>query len=427
MKPKKSAEWRRLDNAAKIFPCTSTKADAKVFRFSCELLEPVDPQALQQALDRAMEVFPGYRCVLRRGMFWYYLEDSVERPEVQEETRPLCSPIYDQNRKGLLFNVTYYRCRINVEIYHALTDGTGALQFLRVLVYHYLLIRHADRFAENAPVMDYDASATEKMNNSFQKYYTRKRKAPEKAPNAYHLRGPRVPESRVRVIEGVVPVKAVLQKAHEYGTTLTVLCAALLMCAIEQEMMVRYKKRPVVLAVPINLRNYFPSESARNFFSIMQVRYNFKKQSNRLEDVIQSLNRDFERELTQDKMEARLCQFVKYDFNPVARIAPLVVKDFGMRIGYELAEKKETAAISNVGKIQMPPELAEYIRLFDVFVSTDRLQICMCSFGDNLTISFTTPLVSTDIQKHFFRALTGMGIPVEITASRLPDEEGVPE
>lgn len=88
MKAKKSADWRRLDNAAKIFPCTSTKADTKVFRFSCELTEPVDQPTLQLALERALEVFPGYRCSLRRGMFWYYLEDSTEQPIVREEYRP---------------------------------------------------------------------------------------------------------------------------------------------------------------------------------------------------------------------------------------------------------------------------------------------------------------------------------------------------
>ena len=83
----------------------------------------------------------------------------------------------------------------------------------------------------------------------------------------------------------------------------------------------------------------------------------YKRQ--RLEDVIASLHDTFESELTQEKMEGRLNQFVQYDFNPVARIAPLVVKDFVMRIGYDLSTSKETAAISNVGKIDMPPELRE--------------------------------------------------------------------
>ena len=420
MNAKKSADWRRLDNAAKIFPCTSTKGDTKVFRFSCELTEPVDPPTLQEALERALEIFPGYRCTLRRGMFWYYLEDSAEQPVVKEEYRPPCSALYEKGRRGLLFEVTYYRRRINFEVYHALTDGTGAVEFLRVLAYHYLTIRHADRFAQALPAIDYDASASEKMDDSFRKYYTHKRRKPEKSPKAYKLRGPCWPENRIAVVEGVMPVKAVLQKAHEYGATMTVFCAALLMCSIEKEMALRYKKRPVVLAVPVNLRSFFPSASARNFFSVMQARYNFKKNSNRLEDVIASLNETFRRELTQEKMEERLNQFVKYDFNPVARVAPLPVKDFAMRIGNDIAASKETAAISNVGKIDMPPELAEYINLFSVFVSTRRIQVCMCSFGDKLTASFTAPFVSMDVQKYFFRFLTDMGVPVEIAANR-PD------
>ena len=132
VKAKKSADWRRLDNAAKIFPCTSTKADTKVFRFSCELTEPVDQPTLQLALERALEVFPGYRCSLRRGMFWYYLEDSTEQPIVREEYRPPCSALYEKGSRGLLFEVTYFRRRINFEVYHALTDGTGRCSFARI-------------------------------------------------------------------------------------------------------------------------------------------------------------------------------------------------------------------------------------------------------------------------------------------------------
>ena len=64
------AEWRRLDNAAKIFPSATSKADTKVFRFSAELNEPVDRYLLQDALERTLEDFPGFCCVLKRGLIW---------------------------------------------------------------------------------------------------------------------------------------------------------------------------------------------------------------------------------------------------------------------------------------------------------------------------------------------------------------------
>lgn len=58
LKRQKTFQWTRLDNAAKIFPPTSTARDSKVFRFACELNEPVEPAALQRALDQTLVPVP---------------------------------------------------------------------------------------------------------------------------------------------------------------------------------------------------------------------------------------------------------------------------------------------------------------------------------------------------------------------------------
>ena len=44
-------EWSRLENAAKIFQPTSGLRDTKVFRFACELREPVDRELLQKGIQ----------------------------------------------------------------------------------------------------------------------------------------------------------------------------------------------------------------------------------------------------------------------------------------------------------------------------------------------------------------------------------------
>ena len=129
------AKWSRLENAAKIFPSTTRK----VFSFTCELTEMVQEAPLQAALEETLEFFPFYRYSLRRGLFWYFYEESREKPVVRQEHLPPCSKLYHPDRHGLLFSVTYYRCRINLEVYHSLTDGTGALAFLRMLTIHYII------------------------------------------------------------------------------------------------------------------------------------------------------------------------------------------------------------------------------------------------------------------------------------------------
>ena len=133
----KEPAWRQLDNAAKIFPTNSNKYDTKVFRFSCRLKEMVQPRVLQKALDKTMHAFPLYASIIRKGLFWYYFESSDIKPIIKQENHSPCGQIYDENIKGLLFEVTYYKKRINLEVHHALTDGVGALQFLKTLVLNY--------------------------------------------------------------------------------------------------------------------------------------------------------------------------------------------------------------------------------------------------------------------------------------------------
>ena len=127
----KRAYWRSLDNAAKLFSAASSPKDTRVFRFYCELKEEVEENVLQEALDQTIEKYPVFLSVMRKGLFWHYLEKSELRPIVRKEYKEPCSSLYVRDKKTLLFEVTYYKKRINFEVFHALTDGTGATEFLR--------------------------------------------------------------------------------------------------------------------------------------------------------------------------------------------------------------------------------------------------------------------------------------------------------
>ena len=113
MKNTKRPGWSRLDNAAKVFPALANKKDSRVFRFACQLTEPVQKKALQQAAEQALEEFPIFTNIIRHGMFWYYLEESGEMPIVHEEDQNVCSRLYDKNEHHLLIDISYYKCRIN--------------------------------------------------------------------------------------------------------------------------------------------------------------------------------------------------------------------------------------------------------------------------------------------------------------------------
>ena len=415
--------WYRLDNAAKIFPPTSKKSDTRVFRFSCELCEAVDGGLLQAALERTIDDFPGFCCVLKRGMFWYYLEQSDIHPLVREEDSPPCSTVYLE-RKTLLFDVTWYGKRINLEVYHVLTDGTGALQFLKTLVLHYLKAAHPE--AIDAEIhTDFDGSETQKMADSFDRHYeSKKSKMKLKAPAAYQIKGAKEAEWRLNIIEGSVSTAALLKKAREYDAKITVLITAILARAIYAEMNVRDKEKPVVINVPVNLRNYFDSKSTRNFFSVVYIQYDFKGENDTLEDVVNGMKENFDGLLSKEHMKERLNKLIGFERNLLIRPVPLAIKNLYMNIAYSFAAREVTATLSNMGKVDMPEETKPCIKLFDVFCSTNKLQVCICSYGDVMNISFTSVFVSTDIQRNFFRQLTELGIDVEISANNLRGNGG---
>ncbi|NLP33632.1 MAG: hypothetical protein GX359_00330 [Clostridiales bacterium] len=418
MTRKKPVQWTRLDNAAKIFPPNTNEQDTKVFRFVCELKDEVDKEILQKALDKTIVLFPIYRSVLRKGVFWYYFERTEMMPEVVEEYKPPCGSLYHPNRKNLLFEVTYYRKRINLEMYHALADGTGALGFLKTLLYFYITMKYKEDFVEQLPNLDYDASFAQKMDDSFRKHYTDE-KIPKrvKVNRAYRISGRRSIDNRLKVVEGVMSVKEILALSRRYNTTLTVYLTALFMKAIYQEMPARAKRYPVVLSVPVNLRAFFPSVTARNFFSTINVSYHFGQKKDDLESIIAEVKEAFARELTEEKLRKHMNRLVALEHNAFTRIVPLFIKDWVLRFANYINDKGITATLSNVGKILIAEEFIPYVNLFNCFNSARRPQIGMCSFGDKLVISFASPFDGMDIQKNFYRMLTEEGVEITISSN----------
>ncbi len=415
-------EWSRLENAAKIFPPSTSKRDTKVFRFSCQLTKKIEPEILQMATEEALQDFPFYRSILKQGLFWYYFEASELKPKIHEENMPPCVEIYHQNKKGLLFEVTYYHTRINLEIFHALTDGTGALQFLQTIIYYYLKRRYPEQLNQ-VPTLDYDASTTQKAEDSFLKYYQPIQSVKEKSSPAYQLRYTQLPEARLRVIEGICSAKGVLKVAHQYDTTLTVYLTAAFFCAIAKEMPLKERKKPVTIAVPVNLRNYFASETSRNFFSVINIKCYFGLEDPNMEDVIPFVKQQFHHELTKERISAHISNLMAIEKNIFTRLTPLFIKKPVLRIAHYLNRREATASISNIGRIKMPKEFEQYIDHFEVFVSTTRIQACICSYQDQLSISFTSPFKNTEIQKNFFRILTSNQISVKIISNLIDKED----
>ena len=415
----KYSKWRKLDNAALAFPMVTGKDDTRVFRFYCELKETVDEATLQEALDQTMKTYPLFQAVLRKGLFWFYLEHREIRPVVREETKPPCSRLYIPDKKSLLFEVTYYQNRINFEVFHALTDGTGAMHFLQELVQNYLILRHP---AAGLPRIDTTKEMTRGVQeeDSFSQYYSSK--APrdkEKKPDAVRLKGEKLLHEDMRITELEIPVDELHKKAKAHGVSITVYVAAVMLCAIAEQVPKSRKNRPITLMIPVNLRNFFPSQSMTNFFGWIEAGHTFEDGTT-FEDVLQDVRAQFEKELVKERMAMRMNGYVRLEKNPLLRAVPLELKKGFLMVGANLGSRCITAVYSNIGIVRFPEQYQDYIGQFGFFASTNGLQLCSCSFGNKMVLGFTSKLPDDSIPRSFQNIMKRESLPCKETGSEFP-------
>ena len=421
MKKEHSSRWRKLDNAAQAFPAATGKKDTRVFRFYCQLKEDIQADLLQKALEQTMEHYPVFSMVLRKGLFWFYLEQRDLPAKVEEEKRPPCSEIYVPDHKTLLFQVSYYKTRINFEVFHALTDGTGAMLFLKELVSNYLILCHPEEIFSK--VSEDMLTETDFEEDSFSQYYSSDapRKRESKKP-AFQLKGEKLQQEDMSITEVCIPVKEIHARAKAAGVSITVFLTAALIWAIHEEVPQNQAKKPIGLMIPVNLRNYFPSRSMANFFGWIEISCYFSAETT-FEDILGSVKEQFAKELSKDVIEAKLNDLVSLEKNPILRLVPLEIKTPFLLAGTTLGGRSITAIYSNVGIIRMPEEYRKYIQRFGLFASTDSLQLCSCSFGDEMVLSFSSKIPNGNIERNFVEKLKKEQVSCEIRENDFPGQK----
>jgi len=413
--------WVRLDNASNIFLAAMSSVDSKVFRLSAEMAEEVDPELLQQALDRVFDQYVLYHSVLRRGIFWYYLEESDLRPRVVPDRRPLCDHLYHFDRRELLFRVVYHRNRIALEVFHALSDGTGAMHVFRDLVAEYVMACHPDDFADrpkSAPVehglerdsftryfrQDRTDEFAEAARSASLEAGSRTGRIPDehvrRAPpivsrgrrRIHRVRGRKAPDHRTRAVELDMPAEPVLQLARQAGVSVTIFLTALFLQSI-REVDERARNATMAISLPVDLRQRFPSNSTRNFFATTRLEYDFGADDESLPTVCRSLNEQLRAQTTPEALEAKLVKLIGFELNPAIRLLPRPLKDVILGGINRFNNRSLTVAISNLGRAGFPDAVDSHVGAVFLMVSAARPQFCMISHAGRLTLTFTSPFV----------------------------------
>lgn len=424
--PENKLRWMKLDNAAKIYPASRNENWSNVFRVSATLTEKVDVEVLQSALDVTVRRFPSMAARLRRGVFWYYIQQVEKVPRIREESSYPLTNMSRAEVRQCAFRCIVYRDRIALEIFHSLTDGNGALIFLKTLVAEYLLQKHGVRIpAEEGVLGRLEEPSPEELEDSFQKY-AGNRNASRKATDAWKPKGTTEPDDFKHVTCLQVPVEQVRQLARGYGVSITAFLTAALMQALQnlqKEAVPNIRRRlPIKVFVPVNLRKLFPSKSLRNFvlYTIPEIdprmgEYTFR-------EICDQVVHRMGLEVNAKHMSSMIATNIGSERMMVVRIMPLFIKNLVMKLVFRaVGERKSCLTLSNLGQVRVPKEMESYVRRFDFILSIQATSPYNCgvlSYGNTLYINIIRNIREPELEYHLHCVLRDMGLPVTVESNR---------
>ncbi|MDO5417618.1 MAG: DUF6320 domain-containing protein [Lachnospiraceae bacterium] len=440
--------WHRLDNTGKIFPLIANQNLSNVFRISVTLKEEVDPEVLEQALADVLPCFPGFQVKLKRGFFWYYFETNKRAPVIEEEAAYPCRYIDPKSSPLFLFRVSYFKRRINLEVFHAVTDGLGAVNFLKELTCRYLQRKRAqdERQKENgrkaasrqsvednraARHYEESVSGIGQFEDSYLKNYRKVRKRRYQSKPAVQLDGTVLEQAGENIIHGCVKVSELKPLCRAKQVSITKYLTAVLIWSIYEEYLGgQPSRKPIGVNLPINLRAFFGSTTASNFFAVTGIRFQPEREHVSLDEILESVSRQMDENIVKEKLEETISYNVSREKKWYVRVIPLFIKWLALGPIFRRNDRANTITLSNVGAIQMDEAYQEEIEAFHMMIGVSRLQRAkcgVCSYGDKMMITFATIFEDCRLADRFFGKLKedGLSVEMETNGAGKPESGGL--
>ena len=409
--------WDKLDNTANLFPVIAGESMTNTYRISCVLKEEVDEGLLQEALDMVLPKMPGFNLRLRSGIFWYYFEENGKKaPRVHEEHTYPCRLIHQSKNNSYMFRVTYYKNRINLEVFHVLTDGMGGINFLRELTYQYLRLAHPKLRETQGDQLSADTSLNRE--DSFLKNYKKKSKSVYQSKRAFLIKGEKLAYDGFGVIHGYLPIPQLKKVCHAYGVSINeYLVATFIWAAYQENYRHITEDRPIRVAVPVNLRPYFDSITTKNFFVMVSAEFAPQKNEYTFAEILTITKDSLRAQINKEHLEKIFSYNVSNELMVVARAVPLFLKNLAMRLVYTQSALANTTTVTNIGNIKVEKVYEPYIQTVHSFLSFSKgqnLKATITSYQDTLVYTYTSAWQDTAIQRRVFRQIAQDGIDVKI-------------
>jgi len=415
------SRWLKLDNAAKIYPVVATEKNSGVFRVAAVLSEEINPSILYHAVEDCRDRFPSFFVKLHQGFFWFYYEPNLRSVIIHKESPYICDDMNAHKNNGYLFKVLYFKKRISLEVFHSLSDGTGAFALLKTVIFRYLELSN-HRLVNDGSIIALDERAKrEELEDSCNELYTldKIRKSPNQI--AYRMKGkPFIANGGIGLIGVKLNTIELKKIANKYHATLSEFLVSVLSYAIIQTANQKaLQKRPLRISVPVNMRKYLYSKSIRNFSLFFNTTVDTHGVMLGFETVLSIIKDQFQHELTKEQLQNRLNENVSFEKNFIVKILPLFLKKLIFKIGYAIiGHRPSTISLTNFGVIQLPKDMTPFVEEFEFNIASGKKPgVAVNTYQNQTIMMFNRCFKSTDMEHAFVRFLVNEGLKVTVSSN----------
>lgn len=412
-------QWSKLDNAGKIYPANVTLRNTTLFRLWVKLKRDVQPEKLQQGLDEIMPRFPYFHVKLKRGFFWYYFVKTDEKVIITKDIYYPCSE-WNFKKAGFMFLVKYKKNEIAVEFSHSITDGTGALEFLKALLLRYHQLCGINPFDTTGIKKPGEAQLEGEDSDAFREFYDMHIPTHEKKRvKAVHLHQKMTKRGVYHITTGEMDFKEIKKVAVEKNISITtLLCLFYFQVFQKITFETKSKPAPIVINLPVNLRNIFGSNTMYNFFVSITPTIDLRLGFFSEQDIIKHINNYLSLEIDKRYVGRMIKRNIKIEQNILIRIIPLFLKELLLPMVYNRwGERGYTSGVSNIGRIEFPAELEEEIESFHIIPPPspgNLVKMISYSYKGKFFVTFGSVIDDKTVEKKFYRMLRKNGISVKI-------------
>lgn len=411
-------DWMRLDNAAKIYPAITGSELTGVFRITVSLTSPVNLPALLKATEDTSKLFPFFSVELCKGFFWYYLEYNGMPPRVLPDSGPRCQPFPRTMKGELVYRILVRNNTISVEFFHILTDGSGAIFFLKTLLNNY--------FYQVAGITDIPFPEVQEgpqpgsTDDLFSSHYGKGMPRPDVLPRAWHLPYRLRESPRFRATEFEVPAERLATLAKEAGSTITEYLAATLLFVLQEIRTTAGKGSPHIrVQIPFDLRRRYEATTLRNFSLFAMPAIDVRMGTYSFDELLREVKLTMQMMTDEKRIRQVISRNVSSEKNPIIRVIPLFIKSPVLRFAYNrFGPSQFTTTITNMGRVVPTGPAAGLMQSMSVTSPPPHRQIKitagLITLGKNAIITFGSLTSNTELEKGFVRSLTSAGLPVKI-------------